>query len=88
MSAADRTTTNGTILTQSRDGKSTKACSIEDNFVLQSPSSFWVEKRRASAPVATQANALPASGLEQVGFVEAAYCQALHGTLKVFTHFK
>lgn len=32
--------------------------------------------------------ALPASGLQHVGFVEAAYSEAFHGTLQVFADFK
>jgi hypothetical protein len=88
MSAASRTTTDGTILTQSGGGRCKKACSIEDNFVLHSPSSFWAQKRRTNASVATQAKALPASGLEHVRFFKAAYRQAFHRALEVFAHLK
>ena len=31
---------------------------------------------------------LPASGLQHVGFVQAAYCETLHRSLQIFTDFK
>ena len=31
---------------------------------------------------------LPASGLQHVGFIQAAYGEALHRPLQVFAHFK